>query len=208
MFVPSGWSPIATTVGAELGERLRGDARVRAVRTVDGDRELREIAAESLDDVARVARADHLEVVDAPFLLALRRIVEVALDLLLDRVGQLLALSVEELDAVVLRRVVRRGDDGAEVEREERDGGRRQDPGEDGVTSCRRDTRGERSLELAARRARVAADQHRAGVCPDRRRAPDPLDELGSERLPDDAPHAVGTEVSAPHQARSYLLAH
>jgi hypothetical protein len=42
--------------------------------------------------------------------------VEERLDLLLLRVGELLAVRVEELDAVVLRRVVRRRDDRAEVQ--------------------------------------------------------------------------------------------
>jgi hypothetical protein len=41
--------------------------------------------------------------------------VEERLDLLLLRVRQLLPVTVEQLDAVVLGWVVRRGDDGAEI---------------------------------------------------------------------------------------------
>ncbi len=53
--------------------------------------------------------------------------VEERLDLLLGGVRQLPALVVEELDAVVLGRVVRGGDHGPEIEREQRDRGGRQD---------------------------------------------------------------------------------
>ena len=60
-------------------------------------------------------------------------------------------VRVEELDAVVLGRVVRRGDDDAEVEREQRDGGRRQHAAEDAVAAGRDDAACERLLELDAR---------------------------------------------------------
>ena len=61
--------------------------------------------------------------------------VEERLDLLLGLVGQLVPGAVEELDAVVLGRVVRGGDDDAEVEREQRDRRRRQHAGEHGVAA-------------------------------------------------------------------------
>ena len=150
--------------------------------------------------MADVARADHLEVVDAAFLLAARRLVEQRLDLLLRRVRELAAVAVEELDAVVLGRVVRGGDDGAEIEREQRDGRRRQDAGEHGMTARRRDAGGEGVLELAARGARVAPDEHRPAARPERRGAAKALDELGREIFPDDPPYAVGAEVASRHR--------
>ena len=184
---------------AELLERLRRDRRVRAVRAVDGELQAGEIAAEALHDVADVARADHLEVVDAPFLLAAGRRLEQGLDLLLGRVRELPAVAVEELDAVVLRRVVRGGDDGAEIEREQRDGRRRQDACEHGMTARRRDAGGEGALELAARGTRVAPDEHGPAARPERCGATKALDELGREVLADDSPYAVGAEVASRH---------
>ena len=76
--------------------------------------------------------------------------VEERLDLLLLGVDELLPVAVEELDAVVLGRVVRRGDDDAEVEPEQRDRGRRQHPAEHRVAACGDDTARERILERLA----------------------------------------------------------
>ena len=123
--------------------------------------------------------------------------VEQRLDLLFGRVRELAAVPVEELDAVVLGRVVRSGDDGAEIEREQRDGRRGQDACEHGMAARRGYARGEGALELAARGARVAPDEHRSAARPERRGAAEPLDELWSEILPDDSPYAVGAEVTS-----------
>ena len=127
--------------------------------------------------------------------------VEQRLDLLLRRVGQLVARRVEELDAVVLGRVVRRRDDDAEVEREQRDRGRRQHAAEDAVAAGGDDAARERLLELDAGRARVAADEHLRGAGPERRRAAEPLDELRREELAHDPANTVGAEVPARHVA-------
>ena len=59
--------------------------------------------------------------------------------------------------------------------------------------------RDERILELGARAARVAADEDAPRAGPERRRPAEPLDELGRERLADDAAHAVGSEVAPRH---------
>src|SRR5207248_7098281 len=82
------------------------------------------------------------------------------LDLLLRCVGELVPLGVEELDAVVLRRVVRGGDDDAEVEREQRDSRCRKDTAEDCVAADGDDAARERLLELDTGCARVPADEH------------------------------------------------
>ena len=85
--------------------------------------------------------------------------VEQRLDLLLGGVGQLPAVGVEELHAVVLRWVVRRGDDDAQVERQQRDGGRGKNACEDGIAAAGHDPASERLLELQARGTRVAPDE-------------------------------------------------
>src|SRR5204862_3801763 len=67
-------------LGAELLERLRGEARVGAVPAVDRDAETAEVGAEALEHVLEVAVRGHLDPVD---LAAARgRAVEERLDLL------------------------------------------------------------------------------------------------------------------------------
>ena len=112
--------------------------------------------------------------------------IEKRLDLLLDRVGELGAVAVEELDAVVLRRVVRGGDDGAEIEREQRDRRRRQHAAEHGRAAGRGDAARERILELRSRRARVTTHEDVARAGPDRRGPTEPFDQLGRQALADD----------------------
>ena len=126
---------------------------------------------------------------------------EQRLDLLLGLVGELAALRVEELDAVVLGRVVRRRDDDAEVERQQRDRRRRQHAGEDAVAAGRDDAARERLLELDARRARVAADEDLVRAGPERGRAAEPLDELRRQELANDAADTIGAEVPPRHEA-------
>ncbi len=111
-------------------------------------------------------------------------------------------MRVEELDAVVLGRVVRRRDDDAEVERSERDGGGRQDAAEDAVASGGDDAARERLLELDAGGARVAADEDLRGARPERSGAPEALDELGRQKLAHDAAHPIGAEVPPGHERR------
>ena len=112
--VAVGVVPDRRHLGAELLEGLWCNARVGAVRAVDRDAEAAQVGAELLEHVLEVAvRRDPDAVDGAP---SRGRCVEQRLDLLLCGIGQLAAGAVEELDAVVLRRVVRRGDHGAEVE--------------------------------------------------------------------------------------------
>ena len=130
--------------GAELLAGLGRDPGVGPVGAVDDDLQAREVGAEPLDDVLEVAVRRDAHVVDRPRL-ALERRVEQRLDLLFRLVGQLLAVAVEDLDPVVLGRVVGRGDDRAEIERQQRDGGCRQHPGEHRVPSPRAPERDDRS---------------------------------------------------------------
>ena len=140
--------------------------------------------------------------------------VEQGFDLLLLLVDELPARA-EELDAVVLGRVVRRRDDDAELVGEERDRRGREHAAEDGDAAGRGDAARDRLLELGAGAARVASDQDSPAAAPERRRLPDPLDELGRQVGADDATHPVCSEVApshadegeaslAPNQSRSY----
>ena len=84
------------------------------------------------------------------------------LDLVFQVVGQLEAVPAEELDAVVLRRVVRRRDHdpaiGTQLAHEEGDRGRRDDAGQQRVGAPRADARYQRGLKQVAASARVAPD--------------------------------------------------
>ena len=145
-----------------------------------------------LDDVVDVARRGMFDVLDraAPR----PRGVHQGLDLELVGVDELVPLVVEDLDAVVLGRVVRRRDDEPEVLREERDGRGRQHAREHGRSSRVDDPSRERLLELRAGAARVSSDEDTAAARPQRHRATDALDELRSQRLADDAADAVRAE--------------
>src|SRR6476646_4331188 len=92
-------------LGAELLESPWRDSRVGAVRTVDCDLQAAQAAPEALDDVLQVAVGGDSYAVDLSRASGRWRI-EQRLDLFLGGVGELAPLGVEELDSVVLRRVV------------------------------------------------------------------------------------------------------
>ena len=194
MFVPSGRAADRGHLGAEAREGLRCELRVGAVGTVDRDPQAGEIGAEPLDDVLEIAVGGDADVIDAAAAGPGR--LEQRLDLLLRLVGQLAAVTVEELDPVVLGRIVRRGDDDAEVEREQSDGRSGQDAGEHGVAACLDDPSREGPLELRAGCARVAADEDAPAAGPERRGPAEPLDEVDGQILTDHATDAVGPEIA------------
>ncbi len=113
---------------AGILERLRGDARGSAVRAVDDDvqpgERVRE-RAEQVDEIAVLRVGEAADPADRATGRAQLRLVERGLDPVLDDVGELHAAAREELDAVVWRGVVRRGDHhpevGGEVPDEERE---------------------------------------------------------------------------------------
>ena len=200
-------------LGAELVEDLRRDVIGGAVRAVDDDREAAQrqvVAVGALAEldvatagVVEPARPAELGRAD-PALLARDR----ALDLALPDVGKLLAAGREELDAVVVERVVRGADDDAEVEPERpRQVGharRRQRPGEDDVDAGRGEACLERRLDHVARDARVLADQHGRPVRPLTQHLADGVAEAQHEvgrdrRVADRAADAVGAEVGSAH---------
>src|SRR3954467_12667343 len=88
-------------------------------------------------------------------------------------VAELAAVAVEDLDAVVLGRVVRGRASAAEAERHERSRARRQHAAEHRVPVRRRDPARERVLELGPGGARVAADEDAPAAGPERRPAPE-----------------------------------
>ena len=85
--------------------------------------------------------------------------VEERLDLELVGIGELASRAVEDLDAVVLGRVVRGGDDEPEVLRQQRDGRRRQDAGKHCGPTRLDDPTHDGGLERRARATRVAPDE-------------------------------------------------
>ena len=117
-------------------------------------------------------------------------------------IGQLVALGVEELDAVVLGRVVRGGEDDAEILGEQRHGGRRQHAADDRDPACRDDPLHDRLLERRAGATGVTPDEDAPTSCPGRRGASELLDEIERQRLADDAANAIGAEVSTSHGIR------
>src|SRR5699024_5571110 len=123
-------------VGPRLAQGVRGDVAGGPVGAVDGDPQTLERAPGRRDQVVDVAAVRGLGVLlDAAHAVARGALpvgVQAGLDGVLERVGELEATAGEELDAVVRHRVVRGGDDHAEVDvqggGQVRDAGRRQHP--------------------------------------------------------------------------------
>ena len=147
---------------AELLERAWRDVRIRAVRAIDCDAQAAQIGAEALEDVLEITVDGDADVID---LSSTRSgCIEQRLDLLLRDVAQLAAAAVEELDAVVLRRVVRGRDDDAEVEAEQRHRRCRDDSRKHRGTARRCNATRECLLELLAGGPRVAPDEDPAAA--------------------------------------------
>src|SRR5205807_9944186 len=163
------------------------------VRAVDADAQAREVRAEALEHVLEIAVGRDADLVDVAAVRPAQ--VEQRLDLLLLPVCELLAAAVEELDAVVLGWIVRRGDHAAEVERQQRDRGCGQNTRDDGIAAGGRDPAGERGFKLDTGRPRVAADEDAPAAAPERRGAAEPLHELSRQVLADNATDTVRAEV-------------
>ena len=218
-----GGAPDRDHLGAELLEDARADAIVGAVGAIDdeleapqrvllGKRALAEFEVAALGVVHALGLAE-----------VLRRLhyqgsVEERLDLALHGVRQLHAVRREELDAVVLERIVRGGDHHARGKpqraREERDRGSGHRSHEERIDARRGESRLERGLEHVARDARVLADQHRRARAMRLRdvrtrqhlaRGVSQLQhEVGRDgRLAHAPANAVGAEVSPAHRESS-----
>ena len=177
------------------------EPRVRAVLAVDDHLEAGEVGAEALVDVREVRVGRDFDVLDPTLVDAGRRNEEL-LDLLLRPIRELATFRVEELDAVVLRRVVRRGDDDAEIQRQQRDRGvgrtppRMQSPPTETTPRANASSSATPDARVSRPTKTFAAPVHM------RSRTPEPLDELGREELAHDAADTVGAEVPPSHEAR------
>ena len=150
----------------EAAEQLRRDSRRRTVGAVDGERE-------SAERQSMQHRAEMLEVGADEILVRHvrrftgfhrpRRIGDDRLDLALDPLGEFLAAAREHFDAVVLERIVRRGDHDASVvrtgARQIRDRGRRHDAGARDHGAFARCAVRELGFDPRTRLARVAPDE-------------------------------------------------
>ena len=198
-------------LGAEIGEDSRRHLVGRPVRAVDDDLQSRQVGALRQHRHAELLVGD-ARLVDARCLAEMDRfaregrLVEVRLDLLLEFVGQLAAVLVEELDAVVFVRVVRGADHHAELAtellRHVRDAGRRQRTDQAHVDAGGDEARLERGFEHVAGQARVLADECGAAIGREHagRGAREPQRELdGHGFLADPAAHAIGAEILPGH---------
>ena len=196
---------------AELLEDERRDAVGRAVGGVDHDLDAveREVPREGRLGEDHVAAARVLELLGAADRLAglahrQGALFEQRLDLGLGLVGELEAVGAEDLDAVVVVRIVAGADHdagvGAHADREVRDRGRRDRAAQDHAAAHRADPRGERRLDHVAREPRVLADHDARDVAlaaarDERDRAAQLERELGRHgRLVRDAADPVGSE--------------
>src|SRR5439155_24639651 len=205
--------------GAEPPEDARRHAIRRAVGAVEHDREPAELEregpAEEVDVVRLRARVGD-EAADPGAPRARRAVLalEALLDLVLPGVGELRALRGEQLDAVVLERVVGRAEHdsavGAKPFREERDRRGREHADRVALGTGGQQPRHERGLEERSRQARVASDDkpHAVGrVLAEERRdelTPDAEREVGGEWvLVGDAANPVGAEQACHRVAPS-----
>ena len=196
MFVPSGAFASAVTRAPSRSKTPGAIAEKAPFAQSTAIRRPAEVGAEVLDDVLDVPLDGVVRLLDRAAARPAR--VEERLDLELVRVGQLVALAVEDLDAVVLRRVVRGRDDEPEILREQRDRGCRQHAREHGGAAGLDDPARQRGLELRTRCRGCRGRRARGSATgPQRRGAAEPLDEVLGQRLADDAAHAVRAEVAA-----------
>ena len=184
-------------LSAELLEDSGRDRRVGAVPAVHRNPHACEVGTEILDNVGDVAVRGGVRHLDRAA--AHGNEVEQRLDGLLVSVRELVALGVEELDPVVLRRVVGGRENDGKILGEERDGGRRQDTSKHGGAAGRDDSPHDRLLERWPRAARIAADEDSPLPRPCRGGTTQALHEVERERLADDPAHAIGSEMSTGH---------
>ena len=194
-------------LGAEAPEDLRRGAVRRAVGAVEQHAPAAQVeVGEALVQPAQVVLERAVQAPHGADAARLRgRRVERRLDLDLGVVVELEAVAGEELDAVVAVRVVRGGDDDAEVEPVAADqqwGARRgQDAAEQRLAARGGDAGGHRRLEHLTRLARVADHEHARGARGRRgaRRggAREGQREVGGEELARDSADAVGAEQPA-----------
>ncbi len=204
-------------LGPELPQRLGRHLVGRAVGAVDDHPQAveRHVARQRPLGVFDVAG---LDVVDAPGAAEIggagehRRDVAVhqRLDARLERVGELEAVRPEQLDAVVLVRIVRGGDHHAEIaahragqhrDRRRRDGAEQQNVDADGS-----EARDQRIFDHVAREPGVLADHHPMAVVAAAKGEPGRLAHfqrhVGGDLAVGPSPNAVGAKMPARHLAK------
>ena len=202
-------------LGAELPQRLRHHPVGGAVGAVDHDAQAVEAhgarqRALGEFDVAVVHALDALGAAEVGALGELLGEVGIdqRFDLVLDLVGELVAVRAEQLDAVVVVGIVRGRDHHAEIgahrAREHADRRRRHRAGQQHVHADRGEARDQRGLDHVAGEPRVLADEHavavlaalehEAGGLPDLER------KLRRDHAVGAAADAVGAEIFASHE--------
>ena len=128
------------------------------------------------------------------------------LHLVLDCIGELVALTVEELDAVIFGQIVARRDDdaaiGSHLTRDEGDGRRRHDAHDGGLTAFGAYAIDERLLEHGARLAAIPADEDALADLADRR-ASQSNRQVAIKLLTRDAANAIRAKQSSHAASRS-----
>jgi hypothetical protein len=195
-------------IGSEAPEDLGGHLVGRAVGAVEQDPATRQVEpAEARLELPHVVGLGAVQVPDTADRVARPVLVDEPLDLVLLSVRELGAVGAEELDAVVLVRVVGGRHHGRHVEpvaaHQQGRPGSGQDAAEQRVAAGGRHACRERGLEHLAGLARVADDQHLRRVRGGDRRGcgPERRGQLGGQELAGDAPDAVRAEQ--PHDAVS-----
>ncbi len=163
-------------LGAEFPEHGRGDLVGRAVRAIDDHAQPVEPQpfGKALLDELDIAAGRIVEPLGAAELgragAPLRPLAERGLDLTLELVGQLVAIRSEQLDPVIGKRVVRSGNDDADIGPQaacqHRDRRGRQRPDQDDIHSHRDEAGGQRRFQHVAGKSRVLADHDEVLVRP------------------------------------------
>ncbi len=199
---------------AKLPQRFRGHLVGRAIGAIDDDAQAfdREMARQGPLgelDVARMHALDALGAADGRRLgeAAAQIAVDQRLDLALDRIRQLVPIGAEQLDAVILVRIVRGRDHhakiGAHGAGEHGDGRRRHRAEQQHVDAHGGEARLQRRLDHVARQPRILADHNAMAMLAiaegEARRLPDLERELGRDRLVGHAAHPIGAEILPRH---------
>ena len=192
-------------VGAQFPERVRCHPVTSAVSAIDHDAQAfeREVARQrSLGEfnVAVMYAVDPLGAAEfAAFGQSFGNVrVDQPLDVLLDLVGKFVAVRAEQLDAVVVKWVVRRRNHHAEIgahgARQHGDGRRRHRPEQQHVHADRGEARDQRGLDHVTGKPRVLADYHPMAMLAAPEHKPGCLPGLERQLRCD---HAIGAATNA-----------
>ena len=203
-------------LGAQLMKHVRGNVIARAMRAINGNAqavqiEIRRERALAEFDITpgRIVHASCLAKAGGG--VAFERLVQRSLDRRLGGVGQFVAISGKELDAVILIGIVRSADDNtrrqSQCTRQIRDPRRRHRTHQQYIDTGRRQPRLQRRLQHITGNAGVLADQHRwpaaarglarqhlaGGIAQTHHKI------RGNRRFAHRAAHAVGAEIFTRH---------